>query len=141
MFAIIVLFPNYASSTWCLDELLRILECKHSVGLQIVPVFYGVEPCDMRHRKGTFDEAFRKHEPRYGEGSDKVRRWRDAFSEIASYSGWHSKHQHEARFVESIAEHIHRKLIPKLPSFTKNRVGIASRLEEVIKLIGIMFAS
>ncbi|MED6161927.1 hypothetical protein PIB30_065495 [Stylosanthes scabra] len=137
MFAIIVLSPNYASSSWCLDELLRILECKHSLGLQIVPVFYGVEPCDVRHQKGTVDEPFRKHEHRYGEGSDKVRRWRDAFSELASYSGWHCKHQHEARFVESIAEHIHRKLIPKLPSCTKNRVGIASRLEEVIKLMGI----
>ncbi|XLR37765.1 hypothetical protein S83_022425 [Arachis hypogaea] len=43
MFAIIVLSPNYASSTWCLDEL-----CK----IHIVADFYGV-----RHQKGTIEES------------------------------------------------------------------------------------
>ena len=42
---------------------------------------------------------------------------------------------HEARL--SITERIHKKLIPKLPFCTEKRVGIPSRVEEVIKLIGI----
>ena len=48
-----------------------------------------------------------------------------------------SPFRHEAKLVESIAEHLHKKLIPKLSSCTKNHVGIASRVEEVIKLMGI----
>ena len=28
MFAIVILSKNYASSTWCLDELVKIMECK-----------------------------------------------------------------------------------------------------------------
>ena len=39
--------------------------------------------------------------------------------------------------MESIVEHIHKKLILKLPSCTENHVGIASRVEAVIRLIGI----
>ena len=45
--------------------------------------------------------------------------------------------RHEALLVESIAQHIHRKLVPKLPSCTENLVGIASKVEEVNKLLGM----
>ena len=91
MFALIILSPNYASSTWCLDELRKIVECKENFGQAVFPIFYGVEPSDVRHQTGTFGEAFRKHEERFREERGKVERWRDALREVASYSGWDSK--------------------------------------------------
>ncbi|MED6111319.1 hypothetical protein PIB30_051311 [Stylosanthes scabra] len=135
MFGVIVLSPNYASSTWCLDELCKILDCKNELGQHIVPVFYGVEPSDLRHHKGTFGEAFRKHEQR--QDGEKVKRWRDALTQVASYSGWSSKNQNEATLVENISQSIHKILIPNLPSSMKNLVGIDSRVEQVINHIGI----
>ncbi|MCI22740.1 TMV resistance protein N-like, partial [Trifolium medium] len=45
--------------------------------------------------------------------------------------------RHEASLVENIAQHIHRKLVPKLPSCTENLVGISSNVEEVHKLVGM----
>ena len=33
MFAIVILSKNYASSTWCLDELVKIVECKEKMNL------------------------------------------------------------------------------------------------------------
>ncbi|XP_057730929.1 disease resistance protein RPV1-like [Arachis stenosperma] len=137
MFAIIVLSPNYASSTWCLDELQKILECKHKLGQHIETVFYGVEPSDVRHQKGTFGEAFRKHEHRFGQESDKIRTWRDALTLVAGYSGWSSKYQNEATLVENISQSIHKKLIPNLPSSMNKLVGIDLRVEQVISHIGI----
>ncbi|MED6146309.1 hypothetical protein PIB30_033307 [Stylosanthes scabra] len=89
MFAVIVFSPDYASSSWCLDELCKIIECNNKLGLQMVVVFYGVEPCDVRHQIGTFREAFQKHERRHE--SEKVKRWRDALKQVAEYSGWSSK--------------------------------------------------
>ncbi|KAG6673420.1 hypothetical protein I3842_16G111000 [Carya illinoinensis] len=44
MSSIIVLSPNYASSTWCLEELTKILECKKTKQQIVLPVFYYVDP-------------------------------------------------------------------------------------------------
>ncbi|RYR44713.1 hypothetical protein HN51_020536 [Arachis hypogaea] len=137
MFAIIVLSPNYASLTWCLDELQKILECKHKLDQHIEAVFYGVEPSDVRHQQGTFGEAFRKHEHRFGQESGKVRRWRDTLTQVAGYSGWRSKNQNEATLVENISQRIHKNLIPNLPSSMNKLVGINSRVKQVISYIGI----
>ena len=38
MISIVVLSKNYASSTWCLDELVKIVECKKNNGHLVLPV-------------------------------------------------------------------------------------------------------
>ena len=91
--AIVVLSPKYASSTWCLDQLQKILECKKVLGREVLPVFYNVDPSDVRYQKGSFSEAFRNHEERFREDIDKVKRWRDALREVAGLSGWDSKNR------------------------------------------------
>lgn len=91
MFAIIILSPNYASSTWCLDELQKIVECSRCFGQAVFPLFYGVDPSDVRHQRGSFDEAFRKHEEKFRKDRNKIEMWRDSLREVASYSGWDSK--------------------------------------------------
>ena len=46
--AVIILSKNYASSTWCLQELAKIVECMEK-GLRVLPIFYLVDPSDVRH--------------------------------------------------------------------------------------------
>ncbi|XP_025648201.1 TMV resistance protein N-like [Arachis hypogaea] len=101
-------------------------------------MFYGVDPSDVRHQIETFEDAFRNHEGKFGGDSEKVKRWREALIQVASYAGWDSNNQQdEATIVESIAQHIHTKLFPKLPPSDEKLVGIASKVEEVIKLADI----
>ncbi|KAK3430982.1 hypothetical protein EUGRSUZ_E02203, partial [Eucalyptus grandis] len=38
--AIIVFSDDYASSRWCLEELVKIMECKEQKDLIVLPVFY-----------------------------------------------------------------------------------------------------
>ncbi|KAM7473384.1 hypothetical protein LguiB_020627 [Lonicera macranthoides] len=47
-FAIVVFSKNYASSLWCLDELVKIMECssKSPKGQTVMPIFYDVKPSD-----------------------------------------------------------------------------------------------
>ena len=50
MILIIVLSENYASSTWCLDELVKILECKNNCKL-VLPIFYKVDPYKYANKR------------------------------------------------------------------------------------------
>ncbi|KAG2663135.1 hypothetical protein I3760_16G013600 [Carya illinoinensis] len=59
--AVIVLSRNYASSTWCLQELAAITECMKKREMRVLPIFYHVDPSDVRHQTGTFADAFAKH--------------------------------------------------------------------------------
>ena len=88
--SIIVFSENYASSTWCLDELAKIVECKKN-GQLVRPVFYNIDPSEIRNQKGKFGEALSKHEEKIKDNK-KVQRWREALHEAANVSGWHYKH-------------------------------------------------
>ena len=45
--ALVILSKNYASSTWCLDELGKIINCMKEKGMTVLPVFYDVNPSDV----------------------------------------------------------------------------------------------
>ena len=46
-FAIVILSRNYASSTWCLNELVEIIQCMKQNEMIVIPVFYDVNPSDV----------------------------------------------------------------------------------------------
>ena len=85
LYAIVILSKNYASSTWCLDELVKIMECKDKIGLIVHPIFYDVDPFEVRKQIGIYAQAFVKHEK---ENIDKVHKWRAALTEVANLSGF-----------------------------------------------------
>ena len=46
--SIVIFLRNYASLTWCLDELAKIIQCIKVMGMTILPIFYDVDPSDVR---------------------------------------------------------------------------------------------
>ena len=87
--ALVILSKNYASSTWCLDELGKIVDCMKEKGMTVLPVFYDVDPCDVRKQLKTFEKAFVAHEERFEENMEKVEMWKTALTEVANLKGWH----------------------------------------------------
>ncbi|PWA63321.1 toll/interleukin-1 receptor (TIR) domain-containing protein [Artemisia annua] len=52
--SVIVMSKNYASSTWCLNELVLILEQHRKFNQIVIPIFYHVEPTVVRNLTGSF---------------------------------------------------------------------------------------
>jgi hypothetical protein len=46
--SVIVFSRNYANSRWCLEELVKIMECRRSFRQLVFPIFYDVDPSDVR---------------------------------------------------------------------------------------------
>ena len=89
--SVILFSESYASSRSCLDELEKILECKREYGQIMIPVFYLVDPSDVRNQTGSFGISFSKLEERFKEDSEKLQTWRNALKAAASLSGCHSQ--------------------------------------------------
>ncbi|KAL3726033.1 hypothetical protein ACJRO7_030990 [Eucalyptus globulus] len=89
--AIIIFSEDYASSTWCLEEVAQIMECKKQRDLVVFPVFYKVDPREVRTPRESYRKAMVKHERKFGRDSDEVKRWKNALFDAGSLSGWHLK--------------------------------------------------
>ncbi|WJX36737.1 nascent polypeptide-associated complex beta subunit [Trifolium repens] len=140
---IAIFSPNYASSTFCLTELVTILECSKLQGRLFLPVFYDVNPSHVRNITGTYAEAFVKHDVRFAEEKEKVQKWRDALRQAANISGWHFEHflhftpgsESEYKFIGKIVEEVSIK-INRAPLHVANKpIGLESRMLEVTSLL------
>ncbi|MED6188945.1 hypothetical protein PIB30_090840 [Stylosanthes scabra] len=54
----IVFSREYPTSTWCLDEMAAILDCQTDSNQVVFPVFYDVDPSDVRKQSGVYEDAF-----------------------------------------------------------------------------------
>lgn len=85
--SIVVFSSNYASSRWCLNELVHILECNKSTGQMVIPVFYHVDPSEVATQTGTFADSFAKHSRVFNRDLRIVQKWKHALSETVNLSG------------------------------------------------------
>ncbi|KAH9725100.1 ADP-ribosyl cyclase/cyclic ADP-ribose hydrolase [Citrus sinensis] len=107
--SIIIFSERYASSRWCLDELVKILDCKKKYGQIVIPVFY----------------------------QEKFQRWRTALTEAANLSGFDSNViGPESKLVEEISNEVLRCLDDTFQSENKSLVGVESCIKEIESLLG-----
>ena len=57
--------------------------------MTVLPIFYNVDPSDVRNQTGTFKQAFDKHKECFKENIEKVQKWGAVLREVANKSGWH----------------------------------------------------
>ncbi|XP_024013283.1 putative disease resistance protein At4g11170 isoform X2 [Eutrema salsugineum] len=131
----LVLFSeNYASSSWCLDELVEILKCKEEQRLKVMPIFYKVDPSDVRKQTGKFGMCF--WETCYGKTEEKQRSWRQALTDAASIVGDHSQDwDNEANMITKIAKDVLNKLNVTPSRDFSDLVGIEAHIAKMNTLL------
>ncbi|CAJ1978729.1 unnamed protein product, partial [Sphenostylis stenocarpa] len=130
---------NYAFSTWCLRELAEICNCVETSPRRVIPIFYDVDPSDVRKQSGCYERAFAEHEERFREDKEKmeeVQRWREALTHVANLSGWDIRNKQQYAEIEQIVQNIINILRPNLLSLPNDDlVGIESRIEELANVL------
>ncbi|XP_050371431.1 disease resistance protein RPV1-like [Argentina anserina] len=136
--SIVVFSENYAFSKWCLDELVAILRCKESKQQTVYPIFYKVDPSDVRYQTGSFGKALARHQCKFKDRMEKVVRWREALTKAANLSGLHFSDGNESKFIDAILEEVSGKLLNRTYlNVAKYPVGIESRVEDVLKFVSV----
>ncbi|KAH9288951.1 hypothetical protein KI387_033068 [Taxus chinensis] len=125
---IAIFSPSYAQSPWCLAELSFMLK----TGNKIIPVFYNVEPADLRWvAKGIYASAFSHHKHKRRYCSETLEDWKKALHDVSYYNGQMLKNDDDGgRLLKSIVNCVlkHMKKVPL--EVAKHPVGLDEAVEE-----------
>jgi hypothetical protein len=64
-----------------------IMERRRTADCRVLPVFYDVDPSQVRKQTGSFAAAFVEHEKHFKEEMERVNGWRIALKEVADLAG------------------------------------------------------
>ncbi|XP_057455151.1 disease resistance protein RPV1-like [Lotus japonicus] len=139
--SIVVFSENYASSTWCLEELVKIMECRKHQSQVVIPVFYEIDPSCVRNQTGSYEVAFTNHEQDLNDNDSdqhKLRRWRVALTQAANISGWDTRSRtlrDDSQAIYNIVKDVSQKLYFLNPDELKGIVGIDETSKELELLL------
>ncbi|KAF8029326.1 hypothetical protein BT93_E1881 [Corymbia citriodora subsp. variegata] len=135
--AIIVFSEDYASSKWCLGEVAKIMECKEQKDLIVLPVFYKVDPREVRGGRESYGRALAKHEFKLGNNSKEVKRWKKTLFDAGSLSGWHLNDGDESELIQRIVKEISTHLDRTPLHVAKHLVRIDSRVVKLKSMLNL----
>ncbi|KAI9128970.1 hypothetical protein K1719_000453 [Acacia pycnantha] len=136
---ITVFSKDYASSTFCLDELVQIHQCINGNGRLVRPIFYNVEPSQVRHQSGKYGQALVTHEQNSRANEEKIRKWKHAsLHEVANLKGssCDTRKDYERKVIKEIVNHFVRIIKERVPLFVAEYpVGLTSRVKIINSLL------
>ncbi|KAF3785327.1 Disease resistance-like protein [Nymphaea thermarum] len=127
---------RYAESKWCLREVAKMVESCHHGGQErlIIPIFFDVNPADVRHQSGPFGSAFQKHETKsWRDSFGEAEGWKQALRYVGGICGFHLKNGNQRELIKSIVAEI-QKVLPadRLLDEGEYIVGLEHRVKEMM---------
>ncbi|KAF8037104.1 hypothetical protein BT93_B0119 [Corymbia citriodora subsp. variegata] len=133
---------NYASSPWCLRELVQIVEnaSKSNGHKEILPIFLDVEPDDVKLKTPLYEEDMRQLNSKRKDklNIEPVKSWREALKKVGPMRGWEvKKFNGEAKLIKLVVEEVEKKLNMKQKYVTRHLTGIKDQVARVIDMLDI----
>ncbi|XP_030466242.1 disease resistance protein L6-like [Syzygium oleosum] len=132
-----IFYKGYANSSWCLREVALMVECTSTSDgkKEILPIFYDVDPNDVKLKTELYRKAIPKHKKKFG--SDELKRWEKALVEVAHLKGWDLKGKGHGEQIELIVEEVSRKLNTRHMIVTEHFVEDSAQMEGIMKLLDV----
>ncbi|CAN1812233.1 Disease resistance protein L6 [Linum perenne] len=133
-----IISKNYAYSKWCLKELVEIVKQQRKDNRHIIlPIFYMVNPRDVRHQTGPYQNAFLEHANTFDELT--IQNWRDALNEVGALKGWHVKTiDEQGAIADEVSAHIWSHISKtNYVLDTDELVGIDHHIEAVLEKLSL----
>ncbi|KAI4380512.1 hypothetical protein MLD38_006692 [Melastoma candidum] len=128
---------GYATSKWCLMELVQMFKCIGAGGKQkILPIFYYVTPGEVKHQTGSYGDAFSSHEKKWDD--ETVQEWRSALKVAGASKGREivkTTNRKEGKLVDLVENKVLRVLKKDYLTVTDKLVGLDQRKEAIMDVI------
>ncbi|XP_028237829.1 TMV resistance protein N-like isoform X2 [Glycine soja] len=133
---LVVFSKDYASSTWCLRELAHIWNCFQPSTRHLLPIFYDVDPSQVRKLSGDYEKAFAQHQQSSRFQEKEITTWREVLERVASLSGWDTRNERQPAVIDKIVQQIKSIVGCKfsIPA-SDNLVGMESHFATLSELI------
>ncbi|KAK4269987.1 hypothetical protein QN277_023077 [Acacia crassicarpa] len=133
--SIVIFSKDYAGSRWCLNELSKIMEVHRLQGRVVLPVFYDVDPSEVRNQISSFGDSFQDLIQKSSLTHDQVLRWRTDLREAGGIAGFVVLNsRNESEDIKNIVTHV-CEILDKKDMFIANYpIGLDSRMENLIKM-------
>ncbi|CAN8325544.1 unnamed protein product [Cochlearia groenlandica] len=132
--SLVILSKNYASSSWCLDELDQIFKCKEEENGMVMTVFYDVDPSHVRKQKGEFGDAFMR--TCEDKSEEVIERWRKVLTDVANIEGEHCRNwTSESDMIQKLATDVLTKLVRTPSKDFEGLVGMEAHLSQLSSLL------
>uniref|UniRef100_A0A1J3I432 ADP-ribosyl cyclase/cyclic ADP-ribose hydrolase n=1 Tax=Noccaea caerulescens TaxID=107243 RepID=A0A1J3I432_NOCCA len=134
--SIIVFSENYANSTWCLEELWKIIQCRANSGHGVIPIFYKVKKSDVENQNGSFEAPFQSPKESFKGDGSKIEAWKEALSTASNILGFvYPEDRPETKFFDEITKETLRMLNDLSPFEIQGFPGIEPRSKELEDLL------
>ncbi|XP_057757324.1 disease resistance protein RPP13-like [Arachis stenosperma] len=135
--SILILCDEYPTSKWCLDELVKIMECSHNgTKRPVLPVYYYVTKSDVQYQLNEYAKAMIDHQNK-GRYNHKLKAWRSALSQVGKIYGQRcNQNTPWGMALDNIVEEVTKRL-PPMPLCIDRPLGCDSELEEAKSLLEI----
>ncbi|XP_058729053.1 disease resistance protein RPV1-like [Vicia villosa] len=137
--AVVVFSKNYAGSQWCMRELVEIMEYRCEA---VLPVFYHVDPSEVRNQTGDVGKVFRNLLNNHDENEYEAIDWKNALVKLGRIAGFVvSNYRNEGEDIKDIVEKV-THLLDKTDLFVADHpVGVESRVLDMIQLLDTPFSN
>ncbi|KAK2632549.1 hypothetical protein EUGRSUZ_L01409 [Eucalyptus grandis] len=127
---------GYAASKWCLMELVQMVECKEKGGQKIMPIFYDVEPSEVRNQIAIYGEGIQSHINKQQYTDETIQNWKAALKKVGELKGWELKERGKGEFTKEVVQKLLIELKKNYLAVSNCLVEMDDQVDQIMEKIG-----